>query len=331
MSPLRVGLLGTADFAHRKMLPAMAAHPEIEVAAVASRDPGRAAEVAAAYSARPAAGYEDLLAQDDVDAIYLPLPLALHATWTEAALRAGKHVLGEKPLTVHPDQTRLLHALAGAWGLVLMENVLFVHHSQHARVRALLRSGAIGRPRFLEARFTIPRRPAGDIRYDAALGGGALWDTGVYPVRAALELLPGRLRVIGASLTGGPGDEVATSGAALLEADGGVAVQLAFGIDHAYASRYTIWGSAGRLTLDRAFTPPAGHVPVVELEDGGGVTTVELTPCDQIAAGLDAFVAAVRAGRTPRAAVSAAVRQAEILTAIQEAVTPQRQPEVLRR
>ncbi|WP_327429426.1 Gfo/Idh/MocA family protein [Streptomyces sp. NBC_01236] len=315
MAPLRIGVLGCADIARRRMLPAMAAAEGVEIAAIASRDTDRARRLAQRYGARAVHGYAALLERDDVDAVYVPLPAALHARWTEAALRAGKHVLAEKPLTTDPVTTAELLALARASGLVLMENVMFVHHPQHETVRGWIADGLIGEVRAFRAEFAIPRLPDQDIRHSAELGGGALLDTGVYPVRAALHFLGDELRVLNAVLHSTPGRSVDIAGAALLSAPGGVGVQLTFGIDHAYGSRYEVWGSEGRLMVDRAFTPPADHRPVVRLERRSGTEQRELEPADQVLAAVRAFAAAVTSGARPDAHV---LRQAELVADIQQ-------------
>ncbi|MFC7472622.1 Gfo/Idh/MocA family protein [Actinomadura keratinilytica] len=178
--------------------------------------PERARATAEPYGARPVHGYRNLLAMDDIDAVYVPLPAALHHTWAEAALHAGKHVLAEKPLTTDARATARLLRLAEERGLALAENTMFVHHPQHTAVRELLDAGAIGELRSFRAEFTVPRFPADDIRLQPELGGGALWDTGVYPVRAALHLLGPELEAVGAVLTEDPAHGVDTHGAALL-------------------------------------------------------------------------------------------------------------------
>ncbi|MER7847445.1 Gfo/Idh/MocA family oxidoreductase [Kitasatospora sp. NPDC096077] len=290
---LRLGVLGCAGIARRRMLPAMAAHYAVELRAVASRSADRAAATAVPYGARPVTGYAELLADPSLDAVYLPLPAALHARWVAAALDAGKHVLAEKPLTTDPARTRALLERARALGLVLRENTMFVHHGQHAAVRRLLADGAIGEPRVLHAAFTVPAPPEGDIRYDPELDGGCLADIGLYPVRAAVHLLGTELDVAGAVLSATPGRRVETSGAALLRRADGVSAQLTFGMEHAYRSRYELWGSEGRITVDRAFTPAADHRPRLLLERASGTETVTLPAEDQAAATLTAFAAAV--------------------------------------
>ena len=316
--PLRLGVMGCASIARRRVLPAVARLPQISLAAVAGRDPHRTAELARTYGCRAVHGYAGLLDARDVDAVYVPLPAALHAVWIERALLAGVHVLAEKPLTGSAEQTARLLALAAGRGLVLMENVMFVHHRQHTTVRRLVARGAIGEVRALEAAFTVPAPPPGDIRYQAGLGGGALGDVGVYPLRAALHLLGPDLTVRGASLHTPSGAEVETAGAALLTTGDGVSAQLSFGMDHAYRSVYTVTGSTGRLTLRHAFTPPADHRPVVELQTADGPRAVTLRAQDQVVATLEAFAAAVRG--TPGAAVGTAdtQRQALLLDAVRQ-------------
>ncbi|MFF3752525.1 Gfo/Idh/MocA family protein [Streptomyces sp. NPDC002018] len=320
MEPLRIGVLGCAGIARRRMLPAFRACPGTELVAIASRDGRRARETAAEAGCEPVHGYAELLARPDIDAVYVPLPAALHERWVRAALEAGKHVLGEKPLTTDPAATAALAALAASSGLALRENVMFVHHSQHAAVRHLVADGAIGEVRAFRAAFTVPRLPDGDIRYDPALGGGALWDTGVYPVRAALHFLGEDLDVVGATLVrGGPGRAVDTAGAALLRDAAGVGAQLTFGLDHAYRSGYELWGSTGVLTVDRAFTPPAGMPPRVRLERGAATTEIDLPADDQVLRTVADFADAARTGAALDTAV---LRQAALLERIRGSASP---------
>ncbi|MFB6889251.1 Gfo/Idh/MocA family protein [Kitasatospora sp. NPDC056327] len=307
---VRIGVLGCSAFAVRRMLPAFAAGPGLEVVAIASRSPERAEPVARRFGGDPVQGYAALLERDDVDAVYVPLPAALHAEWVEAALDAGKHVLAEKPLSADAAQTGRLLALARQRGLALVENVLFVHHPQHEAVRRLVTDGAIGELRSLSAEFGIPAPTDTDIRHRAELGGGSLADVGIYPLRSALHFLGPGIEVVGARLVRGRGREVETSGAVLLTSPEGVVAQLTFGMDHGYLSRYELWGSEGRITVDRAYTPPADFPPAVVLHRDGGREDIRLEPFDQVAAAVAGFVAAVRTGTVGH---EATLRQAELL------------------
>ncbi|MER8236261.1 Gfo/Idh/MocA family oxidoreductase [Streptomyces sp. NPDC094049] len=317
--PVRLGVLGCADIAVRRVLPSLAAVPGVTLAAVASRSGARAARVTDRFGGDPLEGYEALLARPDVDAVYVPLPVALHARWVERALAAGKHVLAEKPLTTCVADTVRLVGAARAAGLVLRENVMFVHHPAHRHVRRLLREGAIGELRTMTAAFTIPPRPVDDIRYRAELGGGALFDVGTYPLRAARLLLGDGLEVVGATLRTDGDRGVDVSGAALLAGPGGVTAQVSFGMEHHYTSRYEVVGSGGRLVVDRAFTPPADHGPTVVLERRDGTERLELEPFDQCAGTVDAFVRAVATGAGT--AGEAIVRQAELIADVHRSGT----------
>jgi dTDP-3,4-didehydro-2,6-dideoxy-alpha-D-glucose 3-reductase len=298
--PVRIGVLGCADIARRRVLPAFAADPGSRVVAVASRDGGRAREVADRYDCAAVTGYDRLLADPAVEAVYVPLPVALHAHWIERALRAGKHVLGEKPLTGDAESTRRLFELAAARSLVLAENFMFPRHPLHRRVRELLADGVIGEPRSFTGEFAIPAPPPGDVRYDAELGGGALLDIAVNPLLAARFFLGPALTVCGARLRRHPVHGVDTGGAVLLAAPDGVTAQVVFGMEHAYRAGYELWGSGGRIRVERAYAPPADHCPVVRVERPQGVEELVLPPADQYLAAVRAFSDAVRQSRRTR-------------------------------
>jgi predicted dehydrogenase len=149
-------------------------------------------------------------------------------------------------------------------GLWLMENFMFLHHRQHETVGKLIADGHIGEPRVFTASFGIPPLDPGDVRYRPELGGGALLDVGVYPLRAASYFLGTELDVVGSVLRMDRGVDVA--GHALLCTPSGVTAELSFGFEHAYRCCYSLWGDRGRLTLDRAFTPPPTRQPVVRID-----------------------------------------------------------------
>jgi predicted dehydrogenase len=314
--PIGVGVLGCADIAWRRVLPAFQADQHVQVVAVASRTGERAAKFAAEFGCAAVVGYQDLLDRDDIDAVYVPLPSGLHAEWIRRALEAGKHVLTEKPATTSSADTAELVALAKAGGLVLMENFMFLHHSRHERVRQLLAEGATGAVRSFHSTFTIPARPANDIRLDAGLGGGALLDNGAYPVRAAQLLLGPDLEVAGATLMTDPRHGVDVAGSALLYRSDGVAAQLTFGMNHHYVNDYHVHGSDGRLSVDRAFTPPAEVATEITVARQDGADRVTLPAEDQCAKTVAAFVTAIRTGDCPDTA--AMLRQAALIDQIRE-------------
>jgi predicted dehydrogenase len=317
VTPLRVGVLGCADIALRRVAPALTALPQTTLTAVASRRPARAEAFARAFSCA-ATDYSGLLAREDVDAVYLPLPPGLHFRWAMAALSAGKHVLVEKPLTPTAAEAGELAELALAAGLVLRENFMFPHHRQHHVVRTAVCDGELGEPRSLSAEFSIPPRPAGDIRYDPALAGGALVDLGCYPIRLAQYLLGDALTVTGAELATDPGTGVDLRGAVTLVSGDGVTAALRFHLGGAYTNEYTVTGDRRSVHVTRAFTPPADFVPELRLSDGARLVAPAQ---DQVLAAVAAFASACAAPNAlrERRRQARSVRTTELLDAVRAA------------
>ena len=314
---LRVGVIGCAEIAWRRTLPAMIANPAIEVVAIASRDKRRASEFTGRFGGTPVEGYGALIERADVDAIYNPLPLLLHAEWTERALQAGKHVLVEKPMTDSYKDSRRLIDLAGSLGLVLMENYMFLHHSQHAEVKRIVAGGAIGELRGFSAAFTFPPKPEGDIRYLPDVGGGAFLDFGGYPVKIAMHFLGSDLQIAGAVFREDRERGVVLSGNVLLYTPDGIPAELTFGMEHSYRNSYRLTGSDGRLLIDRVFTPPETHQPVVRIQRQDHREEFVLRPDHQFANAINAFVRAVRDGEDLRSHHEGTLEQVTLLERIQ--------------
>nr|3RCB_A Chain A, Sugar 3-ketoreductase [Actinomadura kijaniata] len=315
-NPIRVGVIGCADIAWRRALPALEAEPLTEVTAIASRRWDRAKRFTERFGGEPVEGYPALLERDDVDAVYVPLPAVLHAEWIDRALRAGKHVLAEEPLTTDRPQAERLFAVARERGLLLMENFMFLHHPQHRQVADMLDEGVIGEIRSFAASFTIPPKPQGDIRYQADVGGGALLDIGVYPIRAAGLFLGADLEFVGAVLRHERDRDVVVGGNALLTTRQGVTAQLTFGMEHAYTNNYEFRGSTGRLWMNRVFTPPATYQPVVHIERQDHAEQFVLPAHDQFAKSIRAFAQAVLSGEHPREWSEDSLRQASLVDAV---------------
>ena len=186
---VRWGIIGTAGIARRSFLPAVAEAGGI-AAAVAGRDADRAARWARDNGVgRAVAGYQQLVDDPQLDAVYIPLPNALHAEWTIKALRAGKPVLCEKPLTASPAETEQVLAVAAETGIPLWEAFVFPFHDQMNRIRGLLADGAIGELREIQSNFHFAlSSDSARTRLSASLAGGALNDVGCYPVRLARDL-----------------------------------------------------------------------------------------------------------------------------------------------
>jgi predicted dehydrogenase len=185
-SPVHWGILGTANIARVAFLPGLAAAGGGAAYCVASRDLARAQEFASRHGIERAYGrYEDVLDDDRVEAVYIPLPNTLHAEWAIAALRAGKAVLCEKPLTLSVDDTEHVLSVARETGSYLWESFVFPFHRQTRRVLNLITDGELGEVRDVHSSFSFTLRNRNNIRLSRDLGGGALFDVGCYCIRLA--------------------------------------------------------------------------------------------------------------------------------------------------
>jgi predicted dehydrogenase len=182
-SALLIGTLGAARITAMALLRPARQVPEVTVSAVAARDPARARAFAARHGIPTVhESYEALLADPAIDAIYNPLPNSLHAPWTIRALRAGKHVLCEKPIASNADEAAEMAAAAREAGRTLVEAFHWRYHPLAARMREVVDGGELGAIRHVEAHMCIPLLRPGDIRYRLDLAGGATMDVGCYTV-----------------------------------------------------------------------------------------------------------------------------------------------------
>ena len=209
---MRLGLLSTANI-NRAILAGAAKTDRVDVVAVGSRDAERAEAYAAEHGLATAhSSYQALLADPDVEAVYISLPNGMHHAWTMEALAAGKHVLCEKPYTRHPGEAEEAFDAADAAGLVLAEAFMYRHHPQTAAVARLVADGAVGRLCAVKATFTFPLHDLSDVRALPELDGGALMDVGCYCV-SGIRLLAGEPEhVRGEQVTGTTGIDMAFHG-----------------------------------------------------------------------------------------------------------------------
>jgi D-xylose 1-dehydrogenase (NADP+, D-xylono-1,5-lactone-forming) len=314
---LRVGLLSTADI-NRALLGGVRAAEGVEVVAVASRSAERAHAYAAEHGIGRAHGsYDALLGDDDVDAVYVPLPNSLHVPWAISALEAGKHVLCEKPLTRHPADAEAAFDAAERAGRVLAEAFMWRHHPQALRLRELLGAGAVGQLRLVRAAFSFDIFGAGrpdDVRLQASLDGGGLMDVGCYCV-SAMRLLAGEPEAVsGRRIDGGDGVDVRFTGT--LAFAGGVLGSFDCGLDMVARSELEVVGDAGSLFLP---DPWHSRAAGIELRRPGGSETLPVQAADPYACELEDFAAAVRGERPHPFGRADAVGQARTIAALYRA------------
>lgn len=295
-SPLRIGVLGAANIA-RGFCAGVAPSALVKVTAIASRDAAKAERFAREVGvARFHSSYEALLADPAIDAIYNPLPNGLHAVWSIRAAEAGKHVLCEKPLSASGDEARAMFAAAAKHGVHLAEAYPYRSQPQTLKLRELVESGAIGKVQLVRASFGINiSDPADltDIRWSAALAGGALMDAGSYPVslvRLVARERPSRVHAIarwGES-------KVDRTLVATLDYRSGLLAQISCSFATGFHRHALIAGSTGSIETTYLNHPPMVGPPVLQLwrgarSDNAGFETITTAAGNGFLAEAEAF------------------------------------------
>lgn len=311
------GVLGTAGIARKSFLPAIGASDH-EVGAIASRDADRAATVAEEYTIpRSYGSYEAMLEDDGVDAVYVPLPNALHAEWTKRAADAGKDVLCEKPLTVDAAEARSVAEHCAERDVTLMEGYMYRYHPRTERALELARN-ALEDVRSLTATFKYPLygRP-GDVRLDPDLAGGSLMDVGCYPVSLAWALLGTPERVY-AHAHDSRDVGVDTELAGVLEYGDGTSARIASGFDTRMIQRYRIDATNGWIEVDEAFDAPDEEPLELEYRIDGRHGLETFDPVDQYRLEIEHFAGRVTDGERPRTDGENAIEIMRVVDALYE-------------
>ncbi len=313
---VRWGVLGVAGITEATV-PAMLASPAVELVGIASRDLSRAQSAAARYGIEPFDGYDALLADPRIEAVYIPVPNAQHAEWSIRAARAGKHVLCEKPLAVTEAEARQMVAAAADSGVLLAEAFMYAHHPRYAMIKELISAGRIGAIRSIHTVFTFDASSElGHSGFQGAPGSGATFDVGCYAIHTARHLLDAEPQAVTAhaavsAIHGG----VDMSTNMLMEFAEGVASTAQVGMWSADQDTIEITGASGRITVPHAFLcgPADGDFMV----SGDGTTETILVPAvDHYVSQMESFCAAVRGAAPLPFGPDDAIAGARVLDAV---------------
>lgn len=313
---LRWGLLGTARI-NRAVIPAIRAAGRHALVAVASRSAARADAYAAEWGiGRAHAAYESLLADPDIDVVYIGLPNALHAEWAIAAVEAGKHVLCEKPLATRVADVDAIAAAAVARGRTVAEGFMYRHHPQTALLRQLVDEGAVGEVRIIRGAFRFVHSRAEDVRWLPELGGGCLWDVGCYPVSYARWVLRAEpIEVFGwQRLTPGGVDETFVGH---LLFPGGVIATIDSSFRSAFATSFEVAGTAGSIRVTNPFKP--GDEASVIVADAEGRCRTVAAPGQELFVGeVEDMARVILDGEEPRISLADSRGNVAALAALYE-------------
>ncbi len=333
---MRIGVLCPSEIAIRRFMPALIQVDSAEYAGVGvnsayerygdhmpsmdvvnrmlAEENGKADAFLESYGGVKYESYDDVVSAPEIDAVYIPLPPALHYPWARKALEHGKHVLVEKPSTTSLENTRRLVELADSNGLALHENYMFMFHDQLDAIDSIVRSGEVGEVRLYRISFGFPRRDADDFRYDKALGGGALIDAGGYTIKYAMRLLGKTAQIRYAQLGYTDEFDVDMYGSAALVSQDGVTAQVAFGMDNDYRCDLDVWGSKGTLRTGRVLTAPAGFTPTVTIKRGNETVDRALPEDDSFRKSILHFIECVGNERLRKANHEDILEQAKLLS-----------------
>jgi predicted dehydrogenase len=324
---LRIGILGAARIAPSALIKPARRTGGVVVTAVAARDHARAAEFARKQGIpRVVGSYAALVEDPEIDAVYNPLPNGLHCYWTIAALRAGKHVLCEKPFTANADEARAVAEVSSAHtGQVVMEAFHYQYHPLTKRLIEIVRSGELGNITNVDVAFSAPLWKKGDIRYQLALAGGAVMDMGCYPVSLLRLLAPGpRVNRAEAKLSS-PGVDRAMDAHFSLTDGGSAHIGCSMFSSSVLRMHAEVTGDNGKVSVFNPFAPHYGHRMKVTTSLGNRKERFSRKQTYDYQ--LEAFAAAVEDGAPfPTTAVDA-IRTMELIDAIYLAAgLPVRQP-----
>jgi xylose dehydrogenase (NAD/NADP) len=316
IGPVKWGILSTAHI-NRLTIPEAHASGKVELVAVASRDEVRAAEYAEQWGIERSYGsYEALLADPEIEAVYIGLPNTMHVDWSIRALEAGKHVLCEKPFSRHPADVEAAFAVAEDADRFLMEAFMYRHNPQTKRAAELVADGAIGELRLVRSTFSYALYDADNIRLRTELEGGSLMDVGCYCVSGSRLFGGEPERVYGEARFGPTGTDWVFAGT--LRFPGDVIAHFDCGTALSERDELEVVGSEGSLFLD---DPWHCRTPVIEVRRDGGVERIELEAADSYRLQIENLSDAIRGEAEPLLGRVDALGQARTLEALFESAT----------
>jgi predicted dehydrogenase len=274
MSLLNVVVWGVGNHVKNRILPTLAAMDQVKLLGVCSRNGDTVAETAEQWGCYGWDNPEDMLSHSELDVIYIATPIGLHFRMAEQALKAGKHVWCEKPLTCDERETQTLVALAERSGKVLTESFMYLHHPQFKRVKQFVDENR--EINSIICRFGIPDLAVPGFRNDPELCGGALWDVASYTTSALLALFPEQqVETLFSEVVQKEGALVDSEGRAILRFSNGVTAYLEWAIGVAYKNEIDLWSAEDSLFTEKIFSKPADYQPNYTLCDLNGNMHIE--------------------------------------------------------
>ena len=299
--PVRWGVVGCARIATQRVMPAMADARLTALTAVASRTLSKVQAVAEAFDLPKAYGsYEELLADPEIEAVYIPLPNGFHAEWSIKAMRAGKHVLCEKPLAMDAAEAREIQAVRDETGMFCIEAFAYRFNPVVAKAFEVAQSGVLGDLRFMHTVSSFlmgrPYDPT-NVRLRAEIGGGALYDMGCYAINAQRMMAGHEPLMVSAMMQWSATFDVDMAGTALLDFGDGLRGTIQWGFT-APGGPFSVIGTDGRLTGPYGWGAPEGE-PAMLLSTGDGIEEIFVEPANDYTGEVQDLSEAIRGEHAP--------------------------------
>jgi NDP-hexose-3-ketoreductase len=276
MRPLRLAVWGLGRHAVKNILPAVSATDGLELHGVCSRNENTVSSCAERWNCKTWTDPTPMLLDPDLDIIFVATPIGLHFEHGTQVIDANKHFWCEKPLTCRLQDTLELLELSRRKGVSVCEGHMYLYHPQFRRLFEYVHDGSLGPIVSISCRFGIPRLEQNTFRNDPALGGGALFDVGCYPVSAIQALFPEeRMDVSYSAVVTRDGSAVDTDGHAIIALSNGATAHLEWRINCAYRNEIDIWGENNSVFTDKVFSKPANYIPAFRLRNTQGIETIE--------------------------------------------------------
>ncbi len=271
MNTLGIAIWGLGNHARNRILPALSSIQELSLIGVCSRTEKKVVECAQQWNCLGWTDPNEMLNNPNVDIVYLATPIGVHFKLAVQALKAGKHVWCEKPLTCNYEDTKTLVHLARENKRMLAEAFMYLHHPQFSKVQNLVNDSKTGQVHSAICRFGIPILKDPGFRHDPSLCGGALWDVATYTVSAVLALFPDQhAQVLFSEVRKKENFPVDTEGRALLRFSHGTIAYLEWGIGVGYKNEIDLWSEKGSFFTDKIFSKPENYQPVYRIRDKNG-------------------------------------------------------------
>ncbi|MEW6044627.1 MAG: Gfo/Idh/MocA family oxidoreductase [Thermoproteota archaeon] len=277
---IRIGIIGCSTIAKSSTIPAILKSNNSKLEFIGSRSEEKAKKFASEFGCKKYGSYDDILGDDDVDAVYISTPIGTHEEWVLKAAQAGKHVLCEKSSTISFRSAKRMVSVCKENNVRLMEGFMYRFHPSHQKVKEFINKGTLGKLFSFSSRYGFPPIPKNNIRYDKSLGGGILNDAGCYPINASRMLFESEPECVLCDLVIDKEKKVDTKAAIFMKFNQDRYSQSVVGYDLFYQSVYNLWGSEGSLNLTRAYNVPSNMHVTLDITAGNVQDRISIEPSD---------------------------------------------------